>query len=348
MRGGGQIIGGSGQESPVGMAPNGQASGVGLGSGGGVGGTRGAGAAVGVPSGGVPRTGRGWTATEVRIGLIEVSDETTSAENAGLRGLSNGDNEQQAQAVADYVNAHGGILGRKVVMVFDNHSTANVSTQPEVESQASCTKFTQDSPVVAVINTQTALDTPTLRTCLANARIPLFGVSVTAIDDQVLQESDGLYFPMVVPTWNRFAHTFVSRLTALGYFTGWNTTTGGPGTAPVRVGAFIHNDPVTSRVFAIVQAAFAAAGHPVVDVFRYQNDQDASNAVLKFRSEGITHVFGLDQFFFLFALQAESQHYRPRYALNSSNAPGILFGQNTPTAQNVGALGVGTAPSLVP
>ena len=291
-------------------------------------------------------TGRGWTEREVRIGVTTVKDLATASSSAGIAAIETGDNEAQANAVAAHLNARGGLFGRKIVIVFDDHSTADLSANREVEAQESCTKFTQDTPVVAVINTQTALETPSYLACLAKAGIPLFGVSVSVMDNRLLNDSKGLYFPVIVPPWDRFAGFFTSRLKALGYFTPWNTDAGGPGQAPVKVAAYIRDDPVSERVYQLAAKAFAAAGHPPVTVFRYKTPQDASSAVLQFRSQGVTHVFSLDHLFFTFAHQAESQRYRPRYALHSSNAVGALMESNSPQAQNVGALGVGTAPSM--
>ena len=291
-------------------------------------------------------SGRGWTAQEVYIGVTTVKDLETASSGAGIEAIETGDNEAQANAVAAYLNARGGLFGRKVVIVIDDHSTAEISANREVAAQESCTTFTQDTPVVAVINTQTALETPSYLACLAKAGIPLFGVSVSVMDKRLLDDSKGLYFPVIVPPWDRFAGFFTSRLKALGYFSPWNTDAGGPGQAPVRVAAYIRDDPMSERVYQLAAKAFAAAGHPPVTVFRYKTAQDASSAVLQFRSQGVTHVFSLDHLFFTFAHQAESQRYRPRYALHSSNAIGVLMQSNAPRAQNVGALGVGTAPSM--
>jgi hypothetical protein len=294
----------------------------------------------------LPTTGRGWTKDKVYIGVTEIRDQATASSSVGLKAIATGDQEIQARAVADYLNARGGLFGRKIVMVFDNHATADIAAQQSVEAQKSCTKFTQDSPVVAVINTQTTIETQGYRTCLAKAGIPLFGVSISVMDDQVLKASNGLYFPVIVPTWDRFASFFVDRLKALSYFSPWDADNGRPGRAPVKIGAYIRDDPASERVYQLAAKAFAAAGHQPVSVFRYSSHQEASNAVLQFRTAGVTHLFGLDHLLFIFATQAESQRYRPRYALHSSNAMGLLMEENAPQAQNVGALGVGTAPSI--
>jgi hypothetical protein len=65
------------------------------------------------------------------------------------------------------------------------------------------------------------------------------------------------------------------------------------------------------------------------------------NAVLKFRSEGVTHVFGASVFF----LQAaEQQNYRPRYAYQPGL--GALGVANSPPAQMRGSQTVGWTPTV--
>ena len=290
--------------------------------------------------------GPGWDAAKVYIGLVEIRDSTTAMQAAGLKSVATGDQEAQGNAVADYFNSRGGLFGRKIQIVYDNHANANVQAQPNVEAQASCTKFTQDQRVVAVVNTQTGIDTPNYRECLSKAGIPLFGVSISPIDDAALKDARGLFYPVIVPTWNRFAPVFAKRLNALGYFHGWDTANGRASSTPSKLGAYIHDDPASERSYQLAARAFAAIGHAPALVVRWQNYNDASNAVLQFRSAGITHVFGLDAAQFLFAVQAESQHYRPRYAVQTGNGPGVAMEANAPAAQNVGALGVGTAPAM--
>ena len=291
--------------------------------------------------------GFGFDEKTVFIGVTLSSDGNKAAESFGLNSVDGGDQVAQARAMAKYYNARGGILGRKVEFRFSDHSSASLTTQADTEAQAVCEQFTRDQPVVAVINTQTLLDTPNLRACLKNKGLPLFGVSITAIDDRVLQESAGLYFPTLTPTWTRFAPVFVKSLAERRFFTGWDTRAAAPGPAPVKVGAFIHDDPVTQRAYEQMAAALKAAGHPVNEVVKYGDvASGGSAAVLRFSSTGVTHVFSLDPNVFTLATAAESQGYRPRYALSTANGPGLLFEANAPKQQSYGALAVGTAPSL--
>ncbi len=75
-----------------------------------------------------------------------------------------------------------------------------------------------------------------------------------------------------------------------------------------------------------------------------------SSAVLKLRSDGVTHVIVFDErgLLTLFFMQnAEAQGYRPRYGLNSQNGPQALMdGSGLPKRQLVGSKGIGWIPSL--
>jgi hypothetical protein len=305
--------------------------------------------AVAGPQRAIPPTGPGWDAKNDYIGVTEASDQSQVYDNAGLQGVNPGNQETQARAVAAYWNANGGLWGRKVVIRMDDHRSTSLSSQPEVEAQATCQRFTQDERVVAVVNTQTGLDTPSLRACLAKARIPLFGVSISALDDTALAESHGLFIPTIVPSWTRFAPVFVSRLKALGWFTGWDTAGGAPGAAPVRIGIFAHDDVQTRRILALVHKQLAAAGHaPAVEYLHTDPTSESNSAVLQFRGSGVTHVILLDggAHALVFGVSAESQGYRPRYGVWTGNGPGVAMELNTPKRQLVGALGVGTAPPM--
>jgi hypothetical protein len=74
-------------------------------------------------------------------------------------------------------------------------------------------------------------------------------------------------------------------------------------------------------------------------------DQSGLNsAVLRFRSEGVTHVIPDGLNLLLFPQTAESQSFRPRYAISTASAP-ILIQSAAPPEQMAGALGVGYFPS---
>src|SRR5690349_22550034 len=73
-----------------------------------------------------------------------------------------------------------------------------------------------------------------------------------------------------------------------------------------------------------------------------------SSAVLKFRSDGVTHVLiwddnGVATLFFM--QQADNQGYRPRYGINSGNNMQVVA-QVVSKSQLTGATGIGWTPAF--
>jgi hypothetical protein len=75
-----------------------------------------------------------------------------------------------------------------------------------------------------------------------------------------------------------------------------------------------------------------------------------SNAVRKFRNDGVEHVVIVDErgvLTLLFLNNAQSQHYFPRYGFNSQNgAQTLADAGDVPRQQLVGSMGIGWSPSL--
>lgn len=295
----------------------------------------------------IPPTGRGWDRTRVWIGITTEKDVNTAASSLGIQSLDAGDQEGQARAAIAAINKAGGLFGRTVVPAFRDHSTSSLSADADTEGAATCTHFTQDRPVIAVLNPVSLLDRPSFRSCFAKHRLPLLSISVQAIDDRVLRDLGGYVYASVVPTYDRLAPVLAARLQAQRYFTGWNTTTGEPSSsAPVKVGLVVYDDEVGARVEQIMTKALAAVGHRPDATFRYLRSNDLSSAVLRFRQAGVTHVLGTDAKTLYFLIQADSQGYLPRYGVSSYLAPQAFLESTAPDRQLRGAIGVGFAPSL--
>lgn len=295
----------------------------------------------------LPTQGRGWDRTHVYVGVTTEKDVNAAASGLGIRSLDAGDQEGQARAAVAALNRAGGLFGRTVVPVFRDHATSALSADPDTAGGATCTYFTQDRPVVAVLNPVSLLDRPSFRACFAQHRLPLMSISVQAIDAKVLADLGGWVYASVVPTYDVLAPLLVSRLQAQGYFTAWDAAAGGPSTtAPVKVGVLVYDDEVGARVLRLVTQALAAAGHAPAATFRYLRSNDLSSAVLQFRQAGVTHVLGTDAKTLYFLIQAESQAYRPRYGVSSYLAPQAFLESTAPARQLVGAVGIGFSPSL--
>ena len=298
------------------------------------------------PTAAAAASSRGWDERFVYIGVTTQKDAQEAASSVGAEGLDTGDQEAQATAVADELNRRGGVLGRTVKLVFRDQRTVDMVHDADAVGSAACAHFTQDRPVVAVINPVTMLDRPSFRSCLAKAKVPLVSASVAAVDARVGAELAPYFVQSVAPPWDALAPALVSRLQAQGWFGGWNPRTGTPSAAPARVGVLVVSDPIGRRVGAVITQALTASGARSTITFDYAKARDMSPAVLHFAGNGVTHVIASNADLFSFQLAASSQGYRPRYGITSVNAPQTFLETESPAGQNDGAMGVGWSPSL--
>jgi hypothetical protein len=162
---------------------------------------------------------------------------------------------------------------------------------------------------------------------------------------------------------DRIAKEEVPALLAQNYFSPWDTTQGAPGAAgKAKVGVLTYDDTeYAGAVNRFLIPALKRAGYdPGANVARVGSVNTASDysdqaaavqsAELKFASSGVTHVIsfegngGLSLFFMN---NAESQHYRPRYGVNTTSGLQVLVdGSLVRPEQAHGAIGFGWAPGL--
>lgn len=311
-------------------------------------GSPGAGSATGAAA--VPASGRGWDAKRVYVGVITTKDTQRVYGSYGANNVDPGDSAAQAAAVAKAINARGGILGRTVVLVVKDVQTLPTATDPTGTGQTVCTYFSQDHPVIAVWNINTQIDqVPTLRNCLAHARIPLFSTAARAVTDPELAALTPYYYQTIMVSWDALAPVLMTRLQAQGWFGKWDARLGRPGTAPVVVGILVDGTPEGTHVGQVLKAAVAKAGHGNAVVFQYSEaSQGQSASVQKFSGSGVTHVIVTDVELTAFQTSAATQGYKPRYGITSYNDPysNLEASGLTPAGANNGAMGVGWAPNL--
>jgi hypothetical protein len=182
-----------------------------------------------------------------------------------------------------------------------------------------------------------------LPSCLAEHRTPLIANTNIPYVRQAFEQWSPYFLSTASPMTERFIPVWLQRAKAIGYFGGWDTTRGAPGAAPVEIGLLITNSE-GGRLFAeIVTAELGRLGHDVAVTYEVDNAFDTNgmnSAVLQFRSQGVTHVIPESLLLLLFPQAAESQQYRPRYAMSTASAP-LLVQSATPPQQLAGALGVG-------
>lgn len=332
---GGAASGGA-STGTTGSAPSGSAGDVGPGA---------TGTAGGTTAGGI--IARGVTAKTITIGAAIATNTGDVASAMGISGAGSVSEQAVWNALISDVNKSGGILGRKLVLYVHNVDLAKLVANPAQTYAEVCGDFRDDHKVFAAM---ISINPPELRECMAKMGAPLvvYDSTVGSIAPAAAFREHGgsyLYIPNGITT-ERLAQLFVKSLMARSFTQKWDTANGGPGVAPVKLGLIHADTPDENIKYAAYARELAKYGLKFSETVTYAGDAQTAlaatqSAVLKFSSGGITHVFGASAFFLR---DAESQHYRPRYAY----LPGLgAFGAaNSPAVQLKGALTVGWAPTV--
>lgn len=312
-------------------------------------GTEAAGGPVGYPP--------GVSATTITIGLDYAVNASAAAAAMGAGGVNTGDPLAEQKAIMADINKHGGVLGRQLRYVA--HPVDSTSTQSyDQQAQEECADFTQDHHVFAVL---TDFVGDTLRNCLDKAGSVQVAVSAQSFTDASTYQRYPYFIQPATLSHERMALVWPSELAGNGYFGKWNTTTGQPGTAPVKLGILTLDNPAMKRtVQQVLIPALKARGYSDVRAVYAKDPQGTSDsgatvsqvqaAVLRFRQDGVTHFLPLDSgagLSLYFGKNASSQRYYPRYGLNSGAGVQVLLDAGLfPKDQLNGAVGMGWEPLL--
>lgn len=291
--------------------------------------------------------GPGITDDSVLVGIIDSKSVDQVMTSAGIVGGEQGSNAKKAQALIDYINAHGGVAGRKLkleVYYVDSSSTND-------QAQAACADFTQDHHVFAVLDYGQASG-DTLPSCLSAHSGLYLGDNGDMFDSAKLRQYPALW-PVGGFSIERMVPAYIDGLAAQGFFSPWDANLAAPAKAGVpKVGLLYFDEEFQRRHNRDFEAALARHGMKFFDEYGIRNDTNVyaniQNAVLKFASEGITHVV-LNQelnagMLGFFALDAGNQRYYPRYGVTSIDFPPILESNEPDHKVFRGMLGVGWLP----
>ncbi|MDQ1697558.1 MAG: hypothetical protein QOJ03_2911 [Frankiaceae bacterium] len=326
---GGAAIGGSAAAPDDGGA----VTGGGITGGGAADGTTGAAGGASTPS--AARSGPGFTATEVKVGVAISSSSNAAFGAYGAKGLSFPDGKQLVNAYVAHLNRTGGIGGRHVVPVFyDYNATGNVSTS----DAAACAAWTQDDRVVAALGVRagaTGTDDG-LTPCLSKAGVPWMSGQGDAAKFAAYPKT--LYAPALINS-TRLAKAVVDALYARGFFG-----------AGARVGVVYQDNPEMARAVSNgLRPALAAHGLPLVKQAAESNAfTESANIELRFATAGITHVLfaapgGASPWQFMQSAQQNRHHYH--YGISSDDQPAIILERFAPQGQLATTEGFGYAPT---
>jgi hypothetical protein len=296
--------------------------------------------------GSIATKGPGWDAKHIYLGVMTQRDFQKAAASVGYSGIDPGNTQAQAQAVVDQLNRQGGAYGRTLALRTFDVPTISSAQNPDTYAESACTYFTQDAPVVAVINIVLTIDTPNFRQCFAKHHIPLFNAG----DGGVSKADAALapyFFSLGTPAWEALAPVLVKRLKAQGYFHGWDTRLSRTTTAAPVIGVLVSDTTVGHEDGVAIAASLRAAGYSKIITYAYPPPgSEIDGAVLNFAQNGVTHVISDDIELVTFQLHAQSQKYAPRYGINTYNAPGLNLTQIGPKSQQIGDVGVGYGPTF--
>ena len=295
--------------------------------------------------GGAPSGGTGVVAGlgpgTISIGVHYNADQAAAYTAFGVKGSAPADEKAEIQAFVSYVNAHGGMGGRKVepVILGSDEGSGTWSAT----AQSACDFFTQDHHVFAVLST--ARPYADMAYCLAKRKTPVMIEYDYFFDKQAYDDMAGFLYQPSSLNASRWG-TWIDQLAANGYFD-----------RGARIGLIRYDTKTHTRVSdGTIKPALAAHGLKLTDEIAVSFAdsqsgvaaiaQQVGSAILRFRNDRVDHVLflgtaGAVPFFFLPA--ASAQGYQPRYGLTSNEQPDFLT-YNVPASQLHGAVSAGWFP----
>jgi len=275
-------------------------------------GSLGVGGAAAGPSNSTPANVSGPVRTPITIGFVAAGDAKQGASQAGANSGNTVTLEGVFDALVRDANLHGGLAGRPIKPV--KYIIPVTETNYDQALAGACTSMTQDHRIDVVISAL-GFYGRSFVSCLAKAHLPQVEVGNAPTD-----KTDLTAFPSYIQlnepeVTSRFASVFTGARAA--------------GLLPTstKVGVVLEDCAYQTRAYQRVVPALASSYGIKVELFDVncvQGFSDAGaltaalqNAVLRFRSDGVTRVFfgttGEAVFHLLFDNQANSQGYSPLY-----------------------------------
>ena len=266
----------------------------------------------------------------VRVGVLYIDGAEAVATNLGISGLSTGDAMAQAKAIVTYLNAKGGLAGRPIQLCAGKMDAASAASNSEGAYAQACASLTEDSKVTYVVSYVN----------LSESKLACYAKrGVTVLDDQsaVADRAGAKYASVFGGPGELALGRAATELVDALYRRGWLT-------ARSKVGTVVPDtsDGAEIETHYLLPALKAHGLTPVASIRSTGTDTANQNAnVVKFRSAGVDRVIpmGLSPLFLMNT--AESQGYRPAYAVNSGFGPGALLETAAPKGQLRNAAGIG-------
>lgn len=346
---------GSGGSGGSGGAPLASAGGDGTSTDGTGGSSGDTGATGGGGSGGTQATGEngpGITSDTIKVGVSYADDVEEANEAIGAGGATQINERRAWEVMLKYVNAHGGVSGRKLVPVF--HRLSAASAEPyEQQDQERCAHFTQDDPVFVADG---GFKTENGISCMQEAGLVTVTTNGLRYKSRSFFERYPTYLEFDGIDNDSIALMYADNMKKMRYFDkGYKlgiVTWDDPEYAnPTRQTLIPRLKQLGIRVSDVAFISTPDSGGEIGNAA----GQIGSTAV-RFNGEGITHVMFMDlgaNLALFFTQAAQRQQYAPRYGLTSASgntalADLLASGGNSGDArqQLEDAVAVGWVPSI--
>jgi hypothetical protein len=233
------------------------------------------------------------------------------------------DVEAAINKMVAYVNAHGGLGGKRIVHVF--HATDPLNGTFPAQAERACTFFADDAKVDYVVS-GAILPDDNMPACFAKRHLPLvWDYQYLTARDTFDKYANTLYMPSNIGTY-RFGF-YIDALKAAGYFE-----------KGAKIG-LVRYDTAVHKEFAdkIVKAGLARIGLKLTAEAAITKPQSAgeagdsaaqaSSAILRFSNAGITHLIFSPSggaIPLIWGASADGQNFHPRNAFNSLDIPAFV------------------------
>nr|BFE70273.1 hypothetical protein GCM10020092_035740 [Actinoplanes digitatis] len=286
-------------------------------------------------------TGSGPGVTDDAVKVVFIgTDLSKTASLTGFKDPDVGDPEKQVAALESYINAHGGIAGRRLDAVFRNYEASNDS--PAAETTL-CSRITQDDKAFAVVLTGQLQ--PNARPCYAQRRTLMLDATLIANDKGTFASLAPYLWTGSFPEYDAFATSFLAVLGREKFFDGRKAA-----------GVVAADSPANRAVYdGIVAPALAELG--VAGTVGWVDTTDLgtlntglNQAAVNFRGKNIDRVFFLGgaRIAPFFMTTAAAQNFTARYGVSTFDNPAFMVANpgTIPLAALKGMVGVGFAPAL--
>lgn len=299
--------------------------------------------------------GQGVTKDTIKVGYIWLKGQEEAANDFGFAVTGAGDVGAQIAKFTTWINANGGIAGKRLISIVRPIDFRSSSTQTE---QDLCTTFAQEDHVFAVVLVGQIREVT--RKCYTDQKILTFDPSGFPMSSELYDQTAPYLWSPSYPTINETSAVLPAALKAQGYWKPGLSPDDKCVIEPCTTGVLLFDFPNYHTVLRqTMLPALNKVGISVLDANILTVDaSDAAtvqsglaSAVVKYQAQGVTRLLfiGGSPLAPFFMVNAKQQKYTPVYGITSFDQPrfatepanGKLVG-----TQIWGAMGIGTTPVL--